>query len=507
MTRRFIRLSALLVTLAAPASAQLISIRTVPLAQADQFDIFPSLNLGMGGVSIALTDPLLDAFINPAKGARIGASRFFGSPGMYTVSSDAGGGLTLPLGTLLRAGPWFGGLALALQQVDASRIPSPVTPPIVAAIPTCLNCRSIEAVLPPAEQTHGNQFAFFTLGRVLPGTGLSLGGSVFWAKLTGVDGVDMLYARSAQVKQFGHAVDLRLGATKMWAGDRSLEALVLHNRLGMTHDVTYLDFFWDPGAQQVLQRTRMEENLDQTNTWGLHLAYQQPVGSSGWRIGWLATGNRMSHPKIPNYEIVSTMNIPRDPGYSWAYNLGMGVSRRAGTATFGLDAIYEPIQTATWADATTPIQTQRGDSIPVGGRTIENRFHFSNALFRMGFGDEIELGGPGRVAGLQLGLAIHSIHYRLSQQDNVQLSTRYQNEQWVEWTPTWGLSLRFPKLEIRYRGQVTNGTGRPGVAGVCNVCEAPVPAAGGILVAPSGPLTLTPVRVFTHQVSFALPLR
>ena len=36
-------------------------------------------------------------------------------------------------------------------------------------------------------------------------------------------------------------------------------------------------------------------------------------------LGWVATTNLMSHPKIPNYEIV---NIPRDPGRSTAYNVG-----------------------------------------------------------------------------------------------------------------------------------------------------------------------------------------
>ena len=47
--------------------AQLISVKSVPVAEGDQFTIFPSLNISMGGVSIALDDPLLDPFLNPAK--------------------------------------------------------------------------------------------------------------------------------------------------------------------------------------------------------------------------------------------------------------------------------------------------------------------------------------------------------------------------------------------------------------------------------------------------------
>ena len=501
-----------LIRFAAPAEGQLIPVKTVRLAQGDQFAIFPSVNLAKGGVSIAVTDSLLDPFINPAKGARVGASRFFGTPALYSVSSHAGGGRTLPVGTLMRAGPWFGGAALAVQQVDASRTPvndvvfvaepgpCPLQPGVACATAS-------QTVLPAAEQTHGNELAFASLGRTVTGTGLSVGGSVLWARLTGVDGVDVLYARSVRVKQFGHTVDFRLGALQEWRGDRSLEALLLYDRFGMTHDVTYLDAFWDPGTQRVLQRTRIEENFDQTNTWGLHLTYQQPLGAHGWRIGWLATANSMAHPKIPNYEMVNAVPVPWDPGHTWAYNLGVGVSRREGSATFGLDAIYEPIRSTTWGEAAIPTETRLGDTIAVGGRTIENRFRFSNALVRLGIGDETDLDHSGTAAGLQLGLAVRSIGYHVEQQDNVQVSSRRDTEHWIEWTPTWGVSLRFPKLEVRYRGEVINGTGRPGVSGSCSFCDRPTASSGGILVAPSGPITLTPVRVFTHQVSVTLPLR
>ena len=497
---RAVCLSTLLGALAAPAPAQLISIKTVPVAQGAQFEIFPSHNLGMGGVSIALADTLLDPVLNPAKGARISAARFFGSPTAYSVSHDAGGGRTLPLGAFLPSGSWYGGLALALQEVDASR--RELVPP-----PGVLRAAVIPQDVAPGgldQRSHGNAFAFAMLGKVVPETRLSLAGSVLWARLTAVDGVDALYAGSQGVKQFGHAVDLRIGVLKQWAGDRSLEALLLHNRFGMTQNVTYLDVFWDPGTQQTLQRPRLEHNLDRTNTWGLHLGYQRPLGAAGWRIGWLATGNRMSHPKIPNYEI---MNIPRDPGHSYAFNVGLGISKTRGPATFGIDAIYEPIWSTTWADALAPIATRLGDTIPAGGRTIENQFRFSNALFRMGVGRELALPGLGKAAALQLGLAVRSIRYRLAQVDHVQVSGRIQKEWWLEWTPTWGLSLRFPEFEIRYQGRLTSGTGRPGVAGPIFFAGDRTLAPAGILVAPSGPLTLDEVRVVTHQVSVSLPLR
>ena len=107
-----------------PASAQLISVRTVPIAQGDQFDFLPSRNQGMASVSIAIADTLLDPFSNPAKASRLRGSHVFGTPTFFSVSSDAGGGRTLPLTTLARSRSLFGGFGLAFQEIDAARRPN-----------------------------------------------------------------------------------------------------------------------------------------------------------------------------------------------------------------------------------------------------------------------------------------------------------------------------------------------------------------------------------------------
>src|SRR5437773_8512427 len=65
---RAVRLVVPLLCLAAPVRAQLIPIKTIPIAQGDQFQIFPANNLGMGSVSIALADSLNDPFVNPEIG-------------------------------------------------------------------------------------------------------------------------------------------------------------------------------------------------------------------------------------------------------------------------------------------------------------------------------------------------------------------------------------------------------------------------------------------------------
>jgi hypothetical protein len=220
-------------------------------------------------------------------------------------------------------------------------------------------------------------------------------------------------------------------------------------------------------------------------------------------MGWLATANRMDHPKIPNYAI---MNIPRDPGNSSAFNVGVGIARTLATSTFGIDLVYEPIWSHTWADAATPIETADGHTIPAGGMTIENRFRFSNAAVRIGIDQGLAL-TRAVDAGLQLGLGVRSFHYRLDQKDHVQDIRRDQEESWAEWTPTWGVSLGFPELEVRYRGSVTHGTGRPGVREQGFMVDDVALASTNILVAPSGPLTLDEVRVMTHQISVSLPLR
>ena len=57
-------------TLTPRVSAQVIGLKTVPLAAGDPFLIFPSQNLGMGAASFALQDALADPFANPAAGVR-----------------------------------------------------------------------------------------------------------------------------------------------------------------------------------------------------------------------------------------------------------------------------------------------------------------------------------------------------------------------------------------------------------------------------------------------------
>jgi hypothetical protein len=219
----------------------------------------------------------------------------------------------------------------------------------------------------------------------------------------------------------------------------------------------------------------------------------------------------VSHPKLPNYEIEQVVvPIPWDPGHSAAYNVGVGASQALRSATFGLDVIYEPILSHTWGEAPTPLTTANGGTVPTGGKTTENHFRFSNAIVRTGFSQDFRFAGVESPVKLQLGVAMHSINYWLRQFDHVQLTGRRQAERWTEWTKTWGVSFRPAHVEIRYLGRITTGVGRPGIVadpptGVFDVRAAA--SSFNIVAAPSGPLTLTDIKVLTHQLSVSLPLR
>ncbi|MHC4150088.1 MAG: hypothetical protein ACYSR5_11450 [Planctomycetota bacterium] len=327
----------------------------------------------------------------------------------------------------------------------------------------------------------------------------AIAASIFWADLDAVDGVDLLYPRSQAIEQFGYIADFRIGLTKELSGDRFFEALLLYNQFKMTHDVSYMDQLWLEDIGSSVTQARTERNFDRSKTWGLHFGYVQPIPESEWRIGGILTANWKSHPKIPNYEL---MNIPRDPGNSWAYNIGLGFSRSFEKSTIGIDLVYEPIWSNTWADAADYVTTRSGHLLPPGYKTVENDFRFSDWILRMGLTSK-----ENETFGFQLGLQARSIGYELDQKNYIEEFSRNQHERWDEWAATWGLLLNLDGLDIRYNGRWTTGTGRPGVdrrnlnSPGCASC-----LSADYILAPEGSLTLQNADVVTHQVTVAVPL-
>ena len=475
--------------------AQLIPIKTVPVAAGDQFLVFPAENLGLGGLGLAVPDAFLDPFVNPAKGSRLEGTRLLGSPTFYSISEQNGAGRTLPLTLLHGSSDWFMGASIALQQLQSDD--GDIFAPRPFFGETLLRDRSAT-----------NTYVFGLLGRTLPGRAVSVAASFRWAGLSEVDGVDLLYAGADRVEQSGSRADVRVGLLAEAEDGRAFEAVGVFNEIDMTHEVSYAEWFWgrpvpegiDPIVPVPEPTRRLETNLDHTRTWGVHLGYVQPIRDTGWRFGAGLTGNKKSHPKIPNYDI---QNIPRDPGDSWAYNFGLALAKIEGPLTYGVEFVFEPIWSNTWQEADRRIVTRSGITIPVGGKTIENDFDFTNARFRMGVGRDIG------ASGIQLGLEARSYSYTLVQFDNVASSRRIENEDWMEWVPTWGTRMVFPEVELRYSGRLTTGTGRPGVGFGFDdrAMEDAAAAPGDFLVAAAGPLTLQDVRVMTHQLTVAIPIR
>ncbi len=466
--------------------AQVVTPKTVPVLQSGQFDIFPSARAGMGGAVIAVDDTLLDPFVNPAKATRIGVAHIFGAPFFHSISGGRGGGRSLPVGGGGSSGNWSATGLFTFQQLDRA---GPIW------------------TLSTRDRSASNQYVAGSLARRLSAS-TSLGFGVQLASLGAIDGVDLLYAGSDRIEQSGRLADFRLGLTKETGKDQNLEVMLVHARTDMRHDVRFTTWRWDPATQQSITEQRTDLNQDRTHIWGLHSEYSRPVGSEGWQIGWLGTVNRLSHPKIPNYVI---QNIPRDPGTTYSFNAGMGISRMAAGTSFAADLIYEPMFADTWADAANDTAVVGGGTIAAGEKTIENTFRFNNIKLRFGAGRDFEIRrASGTVLGYQLGLGLHSIKYRLQQANHVQRTFRTQREDWIEWTPTLGLRLRSGAVDMMYNFSVTCGPGACGQEqqqGFFAVPDAVALAAGGIIAAPSGDLFMQSGALKIHKLTISVPIR
>jgi hypothetical protein len=240
----------------AVASAQHITLKTVPIPAGEQFLLFPSTNLGMGSVSVALDDPLADPFANPARGARVRQMRFFAAPTFYGETNDAVAGRSLPIAAVIPGQRVFGAFAFALQQVDdnnpnAGFIPAPMLDNVIQ------------------DNSSTNVYLFGSLGTRFNDARTSVGLSLYHADLEAIDVVSMLYARSFRIEQSGSMTELRLGLSHEFGDDRVLDAVVANNRFDMSHDVWYFDWNWQQNPP--VTRIWNELNEDRTTTWGAHL--------------------------------------------------------------------------------------------------------------------------------------------------------------------------------------------------------------------------------------------
>ncbi|HUG41646.1 MAG TPA: hypothetical protein VMM12_14250 [Longimicrobiales bacterium] len=477
-----------LALLAGPAAGQVIPIRTPPIVRADGFELLPSARLGMGGVSIAFQDTLGDPWSNPATGARVRGARVFGSAIAYGVSDRAGGGTALPVGAIAGSGQWFAAGALAIQSVEPGRVGG-FTDPVLEA--------GGEGRERDARPSRESMYAYALLGRSWPERGLSVGGSVVAARRHAVDGIGLLYGESERVEATGAVATYRLGLLGEWSGARSFEAVAVHSRTRMTHDVLYADWFWDPDTQFPAWEPREERNADEADVWGLQVVHARPL-TAGWRIGFLGTANRVVYPGVPRYDAPSdgVTDVEGGRGEAHAYNLGVGVAGDAGLMRLGLDLVYEPI-----------LSRIRGED--AAGTTVDNRMRYSNGIVRIGAGREWRSEGGPSVVDARLGVSARLVDYRLAQFDHRQAAGRNEHARWVEWGPAWGGGIRLGDVEVRYYASMLQGTERPLAWAPqfvdCNdVCLASVAILPG--PAPDDRVDTRAVTVVTQQVFVSVPL-
>ena len=452
--------------------AQLISIKTVPVATGDQFVLLPSKNFGMGGVCIAMDDAYLDPFVNSAKGVRNHGARFFMSPALYSITGNNGGARSLPFSAHFGGQRYFGSAAFSFQQLESTISPD-----------QSLSARYAE-----------NLYFYGSIGKRFDKNRQAVSLGLNYANLSAMQGVEFLYASSRGVKQKGSLADLRLGYVNEISNQYTFETVLLYTDYNMMHEVDY-SWGWD-----WVPNRATEKNPDHTRTFGFHLGHVFRPEHKNLALGGIFTSNWKTHPKIPNYEL---MNIPRDPGNSYAYNIGLGISSAANdSVSAAIDFIYEPMWSNTWAEAAEEQTSASGQIIRPGDYTVENDFKFSNWILRAG------MTGGSKRGGFQLGIIVKQTNYILKQYNYVTERLRKQSESWVEWMPTWSLFFHAGDMRIQYAGRVTMGSGQPGIANNWGWIGAESDASvylNDIMLAPSGSLTLNEAFVFTHQVTVTVP--
>jgi hypothetical protein len=463
--------------------AQFISVKSLPVVTGDQFYIYPSKNISMGSVSIALDDPWLDPFINPAKGKDIKNTQLFIQPTFYSIEENLGGARTFPVTLFTKYKDWFVVLSGSFQQLEAAN--------------TSNSDWFTTQPSGPADRYADNKYGYAGLGMNLPIEGFTVGGSIFLADLNAMSGVDLLYNNSVNISQDGDMLELRGG---MYYHDKfsSFEAVGLYNNFEMLHKVSYWNWIWNEGQTDMIQQLNVEKNLDHTDTYGIHFKYREKFEEDGPAIGAMFTYNWKSHPKIPNYEI---MNIPRDPGNTWAYNFGIGVGNDNELTRFGLEFIYAPVWSNTWANAQEEINTWNGGKILPGQKTVENNFTFNNWIARIGFGKTF------KIYEFSVGLQLYDRSYTLDQYDYISQSVRTQDESWTEKIFSWGAVLHFSRFDLKYTGRACSGAGIPSVSRTGPWFDSTLRMeAADFIAAPSGSLSVEERTSVTHQFLVQIPL-
>jgi len=507
MVPRYLLPAALLLVTTQAVIAQWIPIRTVPLIATDQGDFSPSIARGMGNLSFILDDPLRDPFLNPAKAGTLNRTFVFTSPirnswsndegravGTFWSSSQYKGSITnsLPFGTFGSWGDFFGGVVVAYQGLASERVTTTLPSPLVAPTPVYSGSST-------QNDLGSNAHLFGLIGHRFPSSGISVGGSISWANYSAIDGVQLLYPGSTDIEQDGWSLESKVGIVADIADESKLEFLAGRGIFKATHQVMSETF----GRGPIPFISVIETNSDERRDWLLHGGYSRLINDS-WKVGLIATVNWKDHPNLPNYRLT---DIPRDPGTSVAYNFGIGASWSRDNLFWGLEYIYEPIRSNTWAEFGEGGQVIFPPAIyPSDFKTIENFFDFSNHIIRVGHRGSSE--EKWKWLEYRFGAQFHIYSYSLTQNDNILKTSRFFETDWLETTLSGGLTAHIGQVDLMYTLQLVFGNGTVGNDHTffTNTGELGASNAPDFLIAPAGDLVVDDITLVTQQIAVVFAL-
>jgi hypothetical protein len=473
--------------------AQVIQVRTYPVLSEDSFVDLPSENRSMGRVNIALRDPLADGFSNPAMLMSGTGNYLFALPrfsywsrsqhtesnsgGNFRTSEERAGAWSLaaPAGGVLKSG----GFALSAMGGYQFQRSNSTQSSAWSNSPQALNYDYTVT-------KSGNYPLHLGAASEIPGTGIAIGASATYIGIGGVDGLQFLYPSSTDIKAEGGSFDVRAGvAGRVGPGDISLNGG--RQEMGISHTVT---FEWDPTIY----------NEDKSATWYAQAGYRIPL-SETFDLGVAATGNWRTHPKIPEYPIAG---IPRDPGTTWAYDFGAGMSWHSGPATFAMEYVIEPVDCKTWVNAERDWKDRDGNIIVAKGAVEQrNNYKFLNHIVRAGVKVE-----PDEWLALRFGTEARINSY---DHDNINYVNRTSRRtapslSWSEIAFSTGLDATCGRFRVMCEGEVLMGRGLLEREQGFLRRELGGRFAADYLLVPTEGLRVHPVPVFTSRLTVAYQL-
>ena len=469
-------LTTVLLAGASALNAQLIAIKTVPLLATEQFAVTPTFSAGMAGLRLANEDSLRDPFLNPARGGLFNGRYLVSGTNLSRIATGVGGFFTIPVTFLYSNSRHFGGVHVSAQQMHARRY-----------VPFPEQSAGTGNYLPAAwkEKKVFNGFFSGYWGRRLSSRDV-LAGSLSYARLTGLSGQEYLFDAPIYM-QNALEFESRLGWYRTLSSG-AVEAVLVYQDFNMQTELGR-SFPGEAGSAGTEQEI--------TRTFGLYLAGRRQVRKKV-RAGFSLTANRKWHPRIINY---SLMRIPRDPGDTYAFEIGTGLmlTDSGGWSKSGVEVLFQPVWSRTWAEAEKDMVRDDGSLLRKGGRTIDNRFRIANWRFRIGLEDH---NPPFTV---QLGLEVRLYRYRLEQENHIAGTVRRRTETWQEWKPSFSLQYDFRGVRLGYVFGAVFGSGIPGLVnpGRSFVDSSDV----GYLIAPASALTLQNTVVLVHRLQITRRLR